>query len=392
MSSRRCSPPRRPPSNNAAAIAALQQFKTAAGSEAALTSAADALIAQVNGTPVDTSGTGVTVGAADPGAQALRVFNNPIPFRANPNATYKVLISGRAGGFRHQSIVDYEWMIQQLGDANGFDVEIWDPNIGASPGRQAPAGVSLATSPFLDLATLKQYKTIVMNSTVGINGTATLNAVEFANLQAYIRGGGGIIPVHGGTDSMQNVPWYMDLIGGGFTSHGGNQGGILIDTESGGHVEFINADPAHTEHRLDARPLVLGGGALQHQPRPGGPRHRAPAGVRERGLARRPDRLLHGRAAQHGPARHGLVPQLRGRALLHVHPRAQLAVRDRGLVPRHDAQRDPVDERAGVRELRDVQRGLRAARGRGVRRQRHRRGQHGDERLAGRRGRRLPGG
>ena len=232
--------------NNAAAITALQQFKTAAGSEAALSSAAEALIAQVNGTPVDTSGTGVTVGAADPGAQALRVFNNPIPFRANPNATYKVLISGRAGGFRHQSIVDYEWMIQQLGDANGFDVEIWDPNIGASPGRQAPAGVSLATSPFLDLATLKQYKTIVMNSTVGINGTATLNAVEFANLQAYIRGGGGIIPIHGGTDSMQNVPWYMDLVGGGFTSHGGNQGGILIDTESGGHVEFINADPAHT--------------------------------------------------------------------------------------------------------------------------------------------------
>jgi type 1 glutamine amidotransferase len=233
-------------SNTAGAIAALQQFKTAAGSDQALTSAADALIAQVNGTPVDTSGTGVTVGAADPGAQALRVFNNPIPFRANPGATYKVLISGRAGGFRHQSIVDYEWMIQQLGEQHGFDVEIWDPNIGAAPGRQAPADVSLPTSPFLDLETLKQYKTIVMNSTVGINGTATLNAVEFANLQAYIRQGGGIIPVHGGTDSMQNVPWYMDLIGAGFSNHGGNQGGILIDTESGGHVELINADPAHT--------------------------------------------------------------------------------------------------------------------------------------------------
>ena len=35
----------------------------------------------------------------------------------------------------------------------------------------------------------------------------------------------------------------MDLIGAGFTNHGSNQGGILIDTESGGHVEFINADP-----------------------------------------------------------------------------------------------------------------------------------------------------
>ena len=50
-------------------------------------------------------------------------------------------------------------MIQQLGAENGFDVEIWDPNINQGPGRQAPAGVSLATSPFMDLATLKQYKT-----------------------------------------------------------------------------------------------------------------------------------------------------------------------------------------------------------------------------------------
>ncbi|MDA0182236.1 ThuA domain-containing protein [Solirubrobacter phytolaccae] len=232
-------------SDTPGAIAALQSFVTAAGSEAVLTSSGQALIAQVSGTPVDTTGTGVTVGAADPGAQALRVFNNPIPFRANPNATYKILISGRAGGFRHQSIVDYEWMIQQLGEQHGFDVEIWDPNIAASPGRQAPAGVSLPTSPFMDLDTLKQYKTIVMNSTVGINGTATLNATEFANLQAYIRQGGGIVPIHGGTDSMQNVPWYMDLIGAGFTSHGSNAGGILIDTEAGGHVELVNADPAH---------------------------------------------------------------------------------------------------------------------------------------------------
>jgi hypothetical protein len=37
----------------------------------------------------------------------------------------------------------------------------------------------------------------------------------------------------------------MDLVGAGFTNHGGNAGGILIDTESGGHVELINADPSH---------------------------------------------------------------------------------------------------------------------------------------------------
>jgi type 1 glutamine amidotransferase len=170
------------------------------------------------------------------------VFWNPTPFVANPLATYKILVNGRAEGFRHQGIVDAEAMFQKLGAENGFDVDIYDPNINAGPGRQAPAGVSLTTSPFLDLATLMQYKTIVMNSTVGRDAQA-LSFTEFANLQAYVRAGGGVVAIHGATDSMQNVPWYMDLVGAGFTNHGGNAGGILIDTESGGHVELVNADP-----------------------------------------------------------------------------------------------------------------------------------------------------
>jgi type 1 glutamine amidotransferase len=237
----------------AGAVAALQQFNTAvyqqvvpagpkAAERAALTSAAKFLIDQLKGDTADTSGTGVTAGPADPGDQAIRVFWNPTPFVHNPGATYKILVNGRAGGFRHQAIVDAEAMFQKLGAENGFDVDIWDPNINGSPGRQAPPGVSLATSPFLDLATLSQYKAIVMNSTVGLNA-AGLSFTEFTNLQAYVRAGGGVIAIHGATDSMQNVPWYMDLVGAGFTNHGGNAGGILIDTESGGHVELVNADP-----------------------------------------------------------------------------------------------------------------------------------------------------
>jgi type 1 glutamine amidotransferase len=230
----------------AAAITALQAFNAAAAVSRPIQSAGEALIAQLQGTQVDTAGTGVTTEAAEAGVQAIRQYFNPTVLSPNPAATYKILVNGRAGGFRHQSIVDFHWMFQQLGQANGFDVDVWDPNINGSPGRQAPAGVSLPTSPFLDLNKLKEYKTIVFNSTVGINGTASLNAVEFANLQAFVRGGGGVIAIHGGTDSMQNVPWYMDLVGAGFTNHGSNSGGILIETESGGHVELLNADPAHT--------------------------------------------------------------------------------------------------------------------------------------------------
>jgi type 1 glutamine amidotransferase len=213
----------------------------AKASRDALISAAEALLDELKGRTVDTAGTGVTVGPADPGDQALRVFWDPTPFVANPLATYKVLVNGRAGGFRHQSIVDHHAMFQKLGAENGFDVDIWDPNINQGPGRQAPVGVSLATSPFLDPATLSQYKTVVFNSTVGLNA-AGLSFTEFTNLQAYIRAGGGFVAIHGATDSMQNVPWYMDLAGAGFTNHGGNSAGILIDTESGGHVELVNAD------------------------------------------------------------------------------------------------------------------------------------------------------
>jgi type 1 glutamine amidotransferase len=237
------------PADTAGAIASLQQFVTAAAATPALSSAGTALINQLNGTPVDTTGTGVTVGTAEPGVQAIRVFNNPLIPVSIPNPKYKILVTGRSGpsgAFRHENIVDIEWMVQQLGMQNSFDVDIWDPNINGSPGRQTPAGVSLATSPFLDLNTLKQYKTIVFDSTVGRDNTSTVNAAEFANLQAYIRGGGGFVAIHGATDSMQDVPWYQDLVGAGFTDHGSNSnGGILADTGAGGHVEYVTADPAH---------------------------------------------------------------------------------------------------------------------------------------------------
>ena len=238
-------------------------------------------------------------------------------------------------------------MFQQLGAENGFDVDIWDPNINGSPGRQAPAGVSLATSPFLDLATLKQYKTIVFELDRRPQRARRLNATEFANLQAYVRGGGGVIAIHGGTDSMQNVPWYMDLVGAGFTNHGSNQGGILIDTESGGHVELVNADPAHTTTAAMPDRFFTRRGALQHQPQPG-----RRLGIVHPLVYENEDSLIgqlgYGTGALHEqrPARDDLVPQLRRRPLLHDHARPQLAVHDRDRGSADDAERDPVDRRA----------------------------------------------
>ena len=248
-------------------------------------------------------------------------------------------------------------MFQQLGAANGFDVDIWDPSIGGSPGRYPAAGVSLPTSPFLDLNTLKQYKTIVFNSTVGINGSASLNGVEFANLQAFVRGGGGVIAIHGGTDAMQNIPWYMDLVGAGFTNHGSNQGGILIETESGGHVELVTADRAHTT-TADMPSRFFTVEELYNTNR-----NPAEMGIVHPLQYENEDSLVGqlgygtGALINSDRARDDLVPQFRWRSLVHHDPRAQLAVQQRGVVEDDDAQRGPVDRRAGVRQLRHLQRG-----------------------------------
>lgn len=122
----------------------------------------------------------------------IRIFDDPTPPVRIPNAAYKVLVNGQTKGFRHEHVPDTEALVQKLGAANGFDVDIWDNPAGpGSPGRAIPVGVTLKTSPFLDLNTLKQYRTIVFDSTVGRDPQASLNAAEFANLQAYIRGGGG---------------------------------------------------------------------------------------------------------------------------------------------------------------------------------------------------------
>jgi type 1 glutamine amidotransferase len=232
--------------DTAGAIASLNQFVTAAAGNAALSSAGSALIDQLNGKTVDTTGTGITTGTPAPDVQAIRTFPSPMIPVGFPNSTYKILITGRAGGFRHESIVDFEWMIQQLGQQYGFDVDIWDPTISTTPGRFPPAGVSMATSPFLDPAKLAQYKTIVFNSTVGRDGTSTMNATEFANFQQYIRNGGGFVGIHGASDSMQDVPWYEDLMGAAFTDHGsGEPQGILFDTGAGGSFILDSADPAH---------------------------------------------------------------------------------------------------------------------------------------------------
>ena len=230
--------------DTAAAIAALEAFKRRGrGLSRPLLSAGEALIAQLRGTPVDTTGTGVTVEAAEDGVQAIRDVLQPGPVPRQPVRDLQDPRQWPRGWLPPP--VDRRLPLRCSSSSarrtastsrSGTRTSVAARAVRRRPASRCPRARSWTGN------TLKQYKTIVFNSTVGINGSATINAVEFANLQRFVREGGGVIAIHGGIDSMQNVPWFMDLVGAGFTNHGSNQGGILIETESGGHVELVNAD------------------------------------------------------------------------------------------------------------------------------------------------------
>ena len=152
------------------------------------------------------------------------------------------MIASGPGGFRHQSIEDGHVLFQQLGRENGFDVDIWDSSYPAE---------SLPDTPFTSAADLAKYKVIIGNSSVGqtVFQTAyTMKDGTVVNLQAgsgLHENGGGFVAIHGGTDSMGNWPWFMDLIGAGFSNHPGNAGGFGTDCGSCYNAELITEDNSH---------------------------------------------------------------------------------------------------------------------------------------------------
>jgi type 1 glutamine amidotransferase len=171
------------------------------------------------------------------------VIPDPVlaPLPHNPDADYNVLVFSKTTGFRHDHIPHTVLAIQKLGIENNFNVDVYDP--------QLPTA-TLPTSPFLSLDTLKQYDTIVFESTVGHPGP--LNPVtEQPNFEAYMRQGGGYVGIHGAADSFEigTWPWYGDLVGGFFTNHPGGQNGFG-QCGSCIHVEVVTEDDTHpaTEH------------------------------------------------------------------------------------------------------------------------------------------------
>ena len=107
--------------------------------------------------PLSLLTTGLAAGAllltgasyASAGAEA-----DPATSAASTAEPYKVLVVGETLGFRHSHIDDTTHAVIDLGEENGFTVDVWDPP-GSSPGQPA---LTLASSPFTTAATCRSTR------------------------------------------------------------------------------------------------------------------------------------------------------------------------------------------------------------------------------------------
>jgi type 1 glutamine amidotransferase len=100
---------------------------------------------------------------------------------------------------RHDSIPDGITLIQTLGAANGFGVDVSESRAVFNP------------------QDLSAYRAVIFLNTSG----EVLNDVEQAAFEAYIRQGGGWVGIHSAADTEHAWPFYGELLGGGawFASH-----------------------------------------------------------------------------------------------------------------------------------------------------------------------------
>lgn len=108
-----------------------------------------------------------------------------------------ILVFSKTGGFRHESIPAGVSCIRALGAAHGFAVEATED-----------AGA-------FDPAHLAGFQAVVFLNT----SSDVLDPDQRSAFEAYIRGGGGFVGVHGAADTEYSWPFYGSLVGAYFESH-----------------------------------------------------------------------------------------------------------------------------------------------------------------------------
>jgi cytochrome c len=147
--------------------------------------------------------------------------NPPAPPTTTPGpAAFRVLVFSRTAVFRHPAIPVGVETIRQLGARNGFAVDATE-----DAGRFTDEG-------------LAPYAVVVWLSTTG----DVLDDAQQAAFERWVRAGGGFAGVHAAADTEYDWPFYGDLVGAWFSSHGLPQFATLA-VEDGAHPSTAHLAP-----------------------------------------------------------------------------------------------------------------------------------------------------
>jgi type 1 glutamine amidotransferase len=113
-------------------------------------------------------------------------------------ARFRVLVFTKTTGFRHDSIPVGIAIIRRIGREHRFAVDQTEDE-GAFTDRN-----------------LARYDALVFLSTTGEPIARQDHRRAF---QRYIRGGGGFLGIHAASDSFEDWPWYVGLVGARFRRH-----------------------------------------------------------------------------------------------------------------------------------------------------------------------------
>lgn len=149
-----------------------------------------------------------TITVTDTATGERKTYHNPAGRFASVGDTaafpaaaqaFRVLVFTKTTGFRHDSIPDGVALIQSLGAAHGFGVDVSE-----NAGLFTPQSLSA-------------YRAVIFLNTTG----EVLNASQQAAFESYVRGGGGWVGIHSAADTEYDWPFYGELLGKGawFLSH-----------------------------------------------------------------------------------------------------------------------------------------------------------------------------
>jgi type 1 glutamine amidotransferase len=156
---------------------------------------------------------------------------------------------GGANGHR-ESRRDLNAALRELAEEKGFAVTII--------GQDDPAS-KIATE--FSAASLATYQAVLFSNNDGVH--AQLNSTEKTNLEAYVKNGGGFIPIHAASAFISNWPWITNvLVESFYNPHGDNMPtanvahdgeGTKVGTETQGIFKGLTAPLAFLDEYYSFR-------------------------------------------------------------------------------------------------------------------------------------------